>query len=239
MIQLIPATERYEAKVGDGLKSHYLFSFADYHDPANMQFGPLRVFNDDFISPNSGFPAHPHIDMEILTIVLEGEVTHKDSLGNEKTITAGEVQRMTAGTGVTHSESNETDNQAHLLQLWFLTNKKNLAPSYEQMTLDFPDASNELVPLATGQKVLENVVYFNSNSTVYYGSLSQGQDYDLKTYKIRKTLVYLISGGLFVNGVEADRGDQVRLEEQDVISLHATSDATFILIDVPALEVNY
>lgn len=239
MINLITAAHRHEAKVDDWLRSHYLFSFADYYDPSNVQFGPLRVFNDDYINAKSGFPMHPHAEMEILTIMLDGQITHKDSLGNEATINAGEVQRMTAGTGITHSEANEGDNEAHLLQLWFLTNKQGIAPSYEQMKIDFKGAKNKLVPLATGQKVLEDVVFFNSNSTVYYGNLGQGEDIDFQTFKIRKTLVYVLDGNLIVNGVEAERNDQIRLEDQDVITLHSASDATFILIDVPAVEANY
>jgi quercetin 2,3-dioxygenase len=155
MIKLITATQRHEAKVGDWLRSYYLFSFADYYDPANVQFGPLRVFNDDYIKGKAGFPMHPHADMEILSIVLDGQITHKDSIGNEGTINAGEVQRMTAGSGITHSEVNDGDEETHLLQLWFLTNKKGIAPSYEQMKVDFGDEKNKLVPLASGQKVLE------------------------------------------------------------------------------------
>ena len=239
MIKLITAAQRHEAKAGDWLRSNYLFSFADYYDPANIQFGPLRVFNDDFIGPKSGFPMHPHSEMEILTIVLKGQITHKDSLGNEGTIKAGEVQRMTAGTGITHSETNDGDEETHLLQLWFLTNKTGIAPSYEQMAVDFLDEKNKLIPLATGQKVLEDVLYFNSNSTVYYSKLGQGEEIDFKTFKIRKTLLYVLDGSVVVNGVEAEQYDQIRMEEQDVISLHATSDAAFILIDVPAVESNY
>ncbi|PRY15403.1 hypothetical protein CLV24_10224 [Pontibacter ummariensis] len=240
MIKLISASERHKANVGDWLESYYLFSFADYYDPSNVQFGPLRVFNDDVIQPHTGFPSHPSAEMEIVTVVLKGELTHKDNMGNQATVKAGDVQRITAGTGITHSETNETDNPVRACQLWFLPNKRGLAPSYEQMKLDFlDDAGNSLVPLVTGQKVLENVVYINSNSTVYYGSLTQGKNYDFKTFKIRKTLVYVTEGSLLVNNVEVDTYDQIRLEEQDVVRLHATANAKFLLVDVPANEANY
>ena len=239
MIKLITAAERHEASVGDWLKSRYLFSFADYYDPANVQFGPLRVFNDDYIAPHSGFPEHPHTEMEIVTVVLSGELTHKDNLGNESTIRMGDVQRMTSGIGISHSETNETDEEVHLYQLWFLPNKSGLAPSYEQMTLDFLDTTNKLVPLATGQKVLEDVVFLNSNSTVYYAKLGKGEDINFRTFKIRKTLIYVTNGSLIVNGVEADTHDQLRLEDQEVVDIHATAEASFMLVDVPALEVNY
>ncbi|MDX5421723.1 MAG: pirin family protein [Hymenobacteraceae bacterium] len=239
MIKLITAAERHEAKVGDWLTSNYLFSFADYYDPANVQFGPLRVFNDDQIKPGSGFPSHPHAEMEIIGILLDGEVTHTDSLGNETTLKAGQVQRISAGTGITHAEANNGDNAAHLYQLWFLPNKRGLAPSYEQMDIDFLGKKDKLIPLVTGQKVLEDVVFMNSNSTVYYGSVSQGKNIDFKTYKIRKTLLYVTEGSLLVNNIEMDKHDQIRLEEQDVVSIHGTGNASFILVDVPALEVNY
>lgn len=239
MIKLITAQQRHEAKVGDWLTSHYLFSFADYHDPANVQFGPLKVFNDDTILPNNGLPDHPHAEMEVVTIVAEGELKHRDSLGNETTLKAGEVQRMSAGTGMSHSETNEGEEPAHFYQLWFMPNKRGIAPSYEQMAIDFLDKDNQLTPLITGQRVLENVVFMNSNSTVYYGKLGQGNDIDFKTFKIRKTFIYVTKGSMLVNNVEVDQYDQLRLEDYDFVSIHASSDAEFILVDVPALEVNY
>ncbi len=239
MIKQISAAERHDARTGDWLRSHYLFSFADYYDPANVQYGPLRVFNDDIVSPDSGFPMHPHTEMEIVTIVLDGELYHTDSLGNEFVVHAGEVQRMTSGTGITHSEANRSEADVHLLQLWFLPNKRGLAPSYEHLKIDFLDNSDELVPLVTGQKVLENVVFINSNSTIYYGNFSQGKDFDYQTFKIRKSLVYILEGNVIVNGVELEKNDQLRLEEQDIISIHALSKASFILVDVPAVEANY
>ncbi|MBJ6119702.1 pirin family protein [Pontibacter sp. BT310] len=239
MIKQISAAERHEARTGEWLRSNYLFSFADYYDPANVQFGPLRVFNEDYVSPDSGFPTHPHTEMEIVTIVLDGEITHTDSLGNDLVIHAGEVQRMTAGTGITHSEANKSEAEVHLLQLWFLPNKRGIAPSYEQMKIDFLDTKDELVPLVTGQKVMEDVVFINSNSTIFYGNFSQGKDMLFQTFKIRKSLIYVLEGNLIVNGVELEKNDQVRLEEQEVITFHATSKASFILVDVPAVEANY
>lgn len=241
MIKLIPAADHHHAKIGDWLESYYLFSFADYYDPNNVQFGPLRVLNHDRIAGQNGFPLHPHAEMEVVTIVLEGELTHKDSLGNEVALKAGDVQRMTSGTGYSHSETNETDQALELVQLWFLPNKRGLAPSYEHMNIDFLDAKykNKLVPLVTGQKVLDNVTYLNSNSTVYYGHIGQGEEIEFKTFKIRKSLVYVLSGSMLVNNVEMETNDQVRLESMDVVSLHGNAEATFILVDVPAAEVNY
>ncbi|MCC9135212.1 pirin family protein [Pontibacter silvestris] len=239
MIKLITAPERREARVGDSLSSHYLFSFADYYDPDNVQFGSLRVFNDVVIGPGGSIPAHPQADMEVLTIVLDGEIVHLDNIGNEVTLAAGQVQRITAGTGITHSARNMTDKDAHVYQLWLLPNKRDLAPSYEQMDLGFLDKTGELFPLATGQKVLEDLVFLNSNSTVYYCNLGSGDEVDFRTFKIRKTLIYVTGGSLLIDNMEVNIHDQVRLEEQEVIRIHATSKASFILVDVPALEVNF
>lgn len=239
MIRLITASQRYEAQVDGWLQSHYLFSFADYYDPENMEFGPLRVFNDDYIKARSGFPTHPHSELEIITIVLSGELTHKDNIGNDTTVSAGQVQRMTSGTGISHSETNESDEDIHVLQLWFVPNKRGLAPSYEVMDVSFLKAKNELIPLVTGQKVLEDVTFINSNSTVYYGSVSQGEEVTFRTFKLRRTLIYVLTGNLLVNNVEADSNDQVRLDDQEVIAIKGVAGSTFILVDVPAHEANY
>ncbi|KAA5539395.1 pirin family protein [Adhaeribacter rhizoryzae] len=238
MTELIKATDRHFTSAG-WLKSHFLFSFADYYDPNNVHFGPLRVFNDDVIMAKSGFPQHPHSEMEIITIVLDGEVAHEDSLGNKTTISAGEVQRMTAGTGITHSEQNNQDKELHLYQLWFISNKKGLQPSYEQKRVDFLDAKNELIPLVTGQKVLEDVVFMNSNSTVYYGSLKEDKEYNFQTFNIRGTLLYLTDGELFANGHQLFQNDQLRITDVDLVTLKAVKDCNFILIDVPLVQANY
>lgn len=204
-----------------------------------MNFGPLRVFNDDTVSARSGFPLHPHSDMEIITIVLDGEIAHEDSLGNKTTIHAGEVQRMTAGTGITHSEHNNTDKEVHLYQLWFTPNKLNLNPSYEQKRVDFLDGKNELIPIVSGQKVLEDVVYMNSNTTIYYSNLKKDKEINFQTFDIRKTLIYITEGEVFVNGVQAEKNDQLRIDKMNLVEIKAAQDAQFILIDVPAVEANF
>ncbi|MFB9865510.1 pirin family protein [Rufibacter immobilis] len=238
MIKVIPASDRHHAAHG-WLDSYFLFSFADYYDLNNVQWGPLRVFNDDYIQGNSGFPEHAHSEMEIVTIVLEGEVTHTDSLGNNTVIKAGEVQRMTAGTGIRHSEHNHSDKDLHLYQLWFLSNKKGLAPSYEQKAIDYTGEKNELIPLVTGQRVLEDVLYMNSNSTVYHANLRDGKEIDFKTFPIRKSLLYVTSGELFVNGMQVQKNDQVRTADVDALRIKATADSSFILIDLPGVEANF
>ena len=240
MLKYISAADRHHAAPAAWLSSYFLFSFADYFDRDNLHFGPLRVFNDDSVAAQSGFPQHPHSEMEIVTLVLEGEITHQDTMGNKTTIKAGEVQLMTAGTGLAHSEFNRQDKPLHLYQLWFIPGQKGLAPSYEQKDLGFLSGNqNELVPLVTGQKVLEDVVYMNSNSTVYWANLSEGKEIEFKTFPIRLTFVYVKEGSIFVNGTELGPNDQVRMTDDDVVQIRAAKDAQFILIDLPSAESNY
>lgn len=239
MLKYIPAIERHHAAPVAWLNSHFLFSFADYYDPKNVHFGPLRVFNDDMVQPHSGFPQHPHSEMEIVTLVLQGEVTHEDTMGNKTTIRKGEVQRMTAGTGIAHSEMNRTDKPLHIYQLWFLPNQKGLSPSYEQKDIDFLSHKNELVPLVTGQRVLEDVVYMNSNTTVYWANLREEKEIEFKTFPIRNTFVYVKEGTIYINGSEIGPNDQARLTDENVLHIRAEKDAQFILIDLPATEANY
>ncbi|MDO7876748.1 pirin family protein [Hymenobacter sp. ASUV-10] len=240
MLTYIPAADRHHAAPAAWLNSYFLFSFADYFDRGNMHFGPLRVFNDDNIAAQSGFPQHPHSEMEIVTLVLDGEITHQDTMGNKTTIKAGEVQRMTAGTGLAHSEMNRQDKPLHLYQLWFIPSQRGLAPSYEQKDLGFLGGDkNKLVPLVTGQKVLEDVVYMNSNSTIYWANLDEGKDIEFKTFPIRLTFIYVKEGNLVVNGTALNPNDQARMTGDDVVQIRASKDAQFILIDLPASEANY
>ncbi|MFD1875426.1 pirin family protein [Hymenobacter bucti] len=240
MLAYISAAQRHHAAPATWLSSYFLFSFADYFDKNNMHFGPLRVFNDDTVAPQNGFPQHPHSEMEIVTLVLEGEVTHEDTMGNRTTIQAGEVQRMTAGTGLAHSEMNRQDKQLHLYQLWFMPSQRGLAPSYEQKDLGFLSSrKNELVPLVTGQKVLEDVVYMNSNSTIYWARLDAEKTITFKTFAIRLTFVYVKQGSLLVNGMVLNPNDQARLTAEQVVAITASKDAEFILIDLPGSEANY
>ncbi|WP_223649991.1 pirin family protein [Hymenobacter psoromatis] len=240
MLAYISAADRHHAAPTSWLSSYFLFSFADYFDRHNLHFGPLRVFNDDTIAPQNGFPQHPHSEMEIITLVLEGEVSHEDTLGNRTTIRTGEVQRMTAGTGVAHSEMNRQDQPLHLYQLWFMPSQKGLAPSYEQKDLGFLKGHhNELVPLATGQRVLEDVVYLNSNSTIYWSNLDSGKTLVFKTFPLRLTFIYVKEGSITVNGTELGPNDQARLDAEDVLEITAARDSQLILIDLPGSEANY
>src|SRR5210317_1860784 len=147
MIEIIKADERHFSDFG-WLKTYWLFSFSNYFDPHNIQFGALRVFNDDVVEPGTGFPTHPHEEMEIVTVVLDGEITHEDSMGNKSVIRKGDVQRMSAGTGLTHSEFNLADKPVHFYQIWILPDQRGLSPSYDQKRFDTGLVKNRVYPVA-------------------------------------------------------------------------------------------
>ena len=149
MIEVRKSNEHEHTKI-DWLDSRHSFSFGEYYDPGNIHFGPLRVMNDDIIQPGEGFPTHPHRDMEIVTIILEGTVAHKDSTGGEGTITVNEIQRMTAGKGILHSEFNASNTEIlKLLQIWLIPNKQGLMPSYEQMKFSHEEKKNKLLKVVS------------------------------------------------------------------------------------------
>ena len=207
---IIPANKRHFSDRG-WLQTYWLFSFSNYYDPANMGHGKLRVFNDDVVKSGTGFPTHPHDEMEIITIVLKGKITHKDSMGNGGMIRAGEVQRMSAGTGLTHSEYNEADRDLHFYQIWILPDQRGLAPSYEQKKFDSADFKNVLFPVASGQE-RAGAVSFHTDATIYRSQLDAGRRLDYPTPGNRKLFVYLTSGSLLVNGEKLGEKDQARLD---------------------------
>jgi len=228
---IIPANRRHFTDMG-WLKTYWLFSFSSYYDPANMGHGKLRVFNDDVVRTATGFPTHPHEEMEIITIVLKGEISHKDSMGNVGVIRAGEVQRMSAGTGLTHSEYNQADRDLHFYQVWILPDEPGLIPSYEQKGFTEDDFKNVLFPLASGQNHA-GAVSFHTDAAVYRSRLDAHRQLDHRTSPDRKLFVYLASGRLQVNDETLVANDQARLDGVDRLELKADQDADFILIDVP------
>ena len=234
MIQTIRASERHFSDFG-WLKTYWLFSFDHYHDPANVQFGSLRVFNDDVVAPNNGFPTHPHREMEIITTVLAGEVTHEDSMGNRTVIKAGEVQRMSAGTGITHSEYNLGDTPVHLYQIWIIPDERRLKPSYDQRSFSAEARKNRLLPVASGQG-LPDVVTLHTDSTIYLADFEAGHSAELPVKDSRGVFVYVSSGDLGIDGERLATKDQARIKNVGALKLEAYDDTSFILIDVPARE---
>jgi hypothetical protein len=230
MIKRIPANTRHLAAHG-WLNSFHLFSFAEYYDPENVGFGPLRVFNDDFIIGESGFGEHPHKNMEIVTIMREGTLTHRDSMGNTKTITAGEVQCMTAGTGVAHAEVNMGKEPVRLSQIWIEPREKDLAPAYDQRDYSTIE-KNTLVAVASGQGMV-GALNINTDSTIYLGEFEAGSSITHVMEKGRGVFVYLTAGSLSINGETFETGDQARIDGETSLALVAVGMAKFVLIDVP------
>lgn len=236
MITIHPSSSRYTAK-SDWLQSSFSFSFADYYDSENLNFGPLRVLNDDIIQPQNGFGIHPHREAEVVSIVLKGQLKHEDSTGNSGILRFGEVQRMTAGTGILHSEVNPSDDEeTHILQLWFFPDQKQLPPSYEEASFD-PNALNgKLLPVLS-KNHSENIAKIHQDVTIYLSKLEQGKTIDFKQDNGRKIYVFVIDGGLLLNGEAAlNRRDDARITDTPEINIKAAEDSFFMLIDLPGGE---
>ncbi|MFC1553324.1 pirin family protein [candidate division KSB1 bacterium] len=232
MLQVIKSDKRHFEDYG-WLKTFWLFSFSNYYEKENIHFGPLRVFNDDYIMPGEGFPTHPHAEMEIITIVLEGEITHKDSMNNATAIKAGEVQRISAGTGITHSEYNLSGEPLHLYQIWIIPDEEGVTPSYEEKEFDPENWRNKLFPIVSGRSSENGTLKIHSDSTIFRGSLEKDSEVIHKTDKNRKVFVYVTSGVLVLNGIETCRTDQARIESETDIRITAREESEFILIDLP------
>jgi redox-sensitive bicupin YhaK (pirin superfamily) len=231
MIRIIAPEERHFNDFG-WLQTYWLFSFSDYYDPKNLQHGVLRVFNDDVVRPGSGFPTHPHHEMEITTIVLSGEITHEDSMGNKTIIKAGEVQRMSAGTGLTHSEFNLADDPVRFYQIWILPRTRGLEPSYDQRSFDPSAWKNRLSPVASGQS-FPDVVTMNADATIYRGRLEAGKSLEFSMTTDRKVFLYLTAGELALNDSRLVARAQARVESERALKLEAITESEMILIDAP------
>ena len=231
MMTLRKSDERGYADHG-WLKSFHSFSFAGYHDPAHMGFGNLRVFNEDRIAAGRGFGTHSHQNMEIISYVLSGELAHKDSMGNVKGIPPGDVQRMSAGTGVQHSEFNHADGQTtHFLQIWIEPNVKGIAPAYEQKTI--PDNEKRgLLRLVASPGGEEGAVTVHADAKIYAG-LFDGAETALMTLNPqRKTYVYLVRGQLEVNGERLRAGDAAAMESENQLQLGCGQAAEVLVFDL-------
>ncbi|HYA45071.1 MAG TPA: pirin family protein [Acidimicrobiales bacterium] len=232
MIKVIKSGERYHADMG-WLSTYWHFSFAEYHDPANMHWGPLRVFNDDVIRPGKGFGAHPHSDMEIITYVLEGELEHQDNQGNKGVIHPGEVQVMSAGTGIVHSEYNHSaDRPVHLLQIWVMPRTRRLKPRWDQRRFAPEERSGKLLPVVSSGD-LPGTLAIDQDATISVSALRAGQEAIHRSGARRKAYLFVIAGRLRVNGTELARGDQARIADEPELRLAATEDAELILLDLP------
>jgi hypothetical protein len=214
------------------LKSYHSFSFADYHDPAHMGFGNLRVINEDRIAPGTGFGTHGHRDMEIVSYVLEGALAHRDSMGNGAAIVPGEVQRMSAGSGVMHSEFNHAaDMQTHFLQIWILPRERGIAPGYEQKA--FPDSMKRgrLCPVAT-EDGREGSVTIHADATLYAGLFDGNEAVSVALARGRLSYVYMARGALEVNGLPLGAGDAAMLQGEAELRLQQGRQAEVLVFDL-------
>lgn len=229
MILRRAAEERGHTK-WDWLDSWHSFSFGDYVDPQFMGFATLRVINDDVIAPAHGFPTHPHRDMEILTVVLEGELAHRDSTGSSGVIRPGDVQLMHAGTGIQHSEVNpSSDRSVHLLQIWIRPRERNLAPGYQQKRFDRP--TDTLVPIVTPDGRDGSLVIFQ-DASVYQVSLSAGGRAEHRLASGRRAWVQVARGAATVNGVELGQGDGAAIEAEPALVLASEDQAELLVFDM-------
>ena len=231
MMTLRRSSERGYADHG-WLKSFHTFSFAGYYDPAHMGFGNLRVINEDRIAAGRGFGTHSHKDMEIISYVLSGELAHKDSMGNVKGIPPGDVQRMSAGTGVQHSEFNHAEGQTtHFLQIWIAPNVTGIAPGYEQKT--FPDAEKRgTLRLVASPDGAHGSVLIHADAKLYAGLFDGDESATLVLDAQRKTYVHLIGGQLQVNGQVLHAGDAMALQAEGSLRLSSGKAAEVLVFDL-------
>ena len=231
MITLRRSADRGYADHG-WLKSFHTFSFADFHDPAQMGFGNLRVINEDRITAGTGFGTHGHRDMEIISYVLEGALAHKDSMGNGAAILPGEVQRMTAGTGVRHSEFNHAQQATtHFLQIWLLPSAANLAPGYEQKAFSEADKRGRL-RLVAAPDGRDGAVTLHADASIHAGLFDGGESAELALAPARRTWVHLARGAVTVNGLALVAGDAVGLVDEPRLTLSAGQDAEVLVFDL-------
>ncbi|MBS1227752.1 MAG: pirin protein [Proteobacteria bacterium] len=231
MLTLRKSSDRGYADHG-WLKSYHSFSFAGYYDPAHMGWGNLRVINEDRIEAGAGFGKHSHRDMEIISYVLSGELAHEDSLGNVKGIPPGDVQRMSAGSGVTHSEFNHAKDQTtHFLQIWIEPKITGIRPGYEQKTIAANDKRGALRLVASPDGAHDSVS-INADAAVYAGLFDGGERAELRLDPARKAYVHLVRGALEVNGQPLEAGDALLLEGEDQVTLAQGRDAEVLVFDL-------
>jgi redox-sensitive bicupin YhaK (pirin superfamily) len=216
------------------LHSKHTFSFANYHNPERMHFGVLRVLNDDFVAAGRGFGTHPHDNMEIISIPLDGDLEHQDSMGNKTVIRNGDIQVMSAGSGVSHSEYNKnTDKPVKFLQIWVFPNKRNVTPRYDQITLNREDRKNRFQQIISPNPEDEGV-WIHQNAWFHLADFEKGisQQYDFKA-KGNGLYVFNLKGNLNVNGQELNTRDGLGVWDTDSVIISAESDAEFLLMEVP------
>lgn len=232
MLTIRKSTDRGHANHG-WLDSHHSFSFGSYHDPAHMGFGPLRVINEDRVDAGAGFGTHGHRDMEIISYVLDGELAHKDNIGNGSVIRPGDVQRMSAGTGVMHSEYNHAkDRQTHFLQIWIEPNVQGIPPGYEEKHFDDAEKRGRLRLIASPDG-RDGSVVVHQDAHLYAGLFDGTESASLALDPERFAYVHVATGAVVVNGVQLEAGDAVRVTAETQLSLGDARQAHVLMFDLP------
>lgn len=232
MIEIRPSQDRGYADHG-WLKSYHSFSFADYMDPEHVQFGPLRVINEDRVAAGMGFGTHGHRDMEIISYVLDGELAHKDSMGNGSVLRPGDVQRMTAGTGVRHSEFNHAQDQTtHFLQIWVLPAQLNLTPGYEERHFDASAKRGKLALIASADG-RDDSVKVHQDMALYAGRFDGAEAATLPIAEGRRAYVHVVRGKISVNGRTLVGGDAAKLTQEEAVTLSGGEDSEVLVFDLP------
>ena len=229
MINIRKSNERGHANHG-WLDSRHSFSFANYYDPKHMGFRSLRVINDDRVSPGRGFGSHPHQDMEILTYVLSGALAHKDSMGNVETLRANELQRISAGTGIVHSEYNASSKEpVHFLQIWIEPDKSGLTPSYEQIALSEDEKRGKLLLVAAPEGAKLKI---HQDARVLVGAGTPGEPLSYELAKGRSAWVHVVHGSATVNGQAVSAGDSAAVTGETSVSIQPQSEAEVLVFDL-------
>lgn len=231
MISIHKSGQRGKTRI-DWLDSRHSFSFGDYYDPGNMGFGVLRVINEDIVKPSAGFGTHPHRDMEIITYVLEGALEHKDSLGTGSVIVPGDVQRMSAGTGILHSEFNALkDKPVHLLQIWIMPGKRGFAPSYEQKNFTTKRKPGQFTLLVSPDG-REDTISIHQDALVYAMDLKKGQEQVYAINKGRMVWVQIARGEVTLNGQGMKQGDGAAVMQETALQF-SDGEAEILVFDLP------
>jgi redox-sensitive bicupin YhaK (pirin superfamily) len=231
MIQVRKANERGHANHG-WLDTYHTFSFSSYQDPEHTQFRSLRVMNEDFVEPGQGFGTHPHHDMEIVTYVLEGALEHKDSMGNGEVLRPGEFQRMSAGTGITHSEFNPSDSEpVHLYQIWLIPERKGIEPGYEQKRFDDDGMTNQL-RLVASPNAEHGSLKIHQNARIYLAKLDTGRKVTHELGASRHAWLQVLRGEVSLNGLPLQTSDGASMSDENMLTIQSTGNSEIMLFDL-------
>lgn len=229
---LYPASERGKKDQG-WLKSSFFFSFSDYYHPLKSAFGTLVAFNDDYLEPGKGFGTHPHVNMEIISILLKGKMNHKDSMGYSTVVEEGGVQIMSAGSGLRHEEYNIGEEPVNFLQIWIQPKQQNITPRYQQRSFPLNNRKNKLLTIISGEEGLEHC-WINQNARLSLGHFGKDRHIDYSFHSTNKCLfIFLIAGEIRIGETTLQEKDGIGIWDTDTISIHCSKESSFLVIETP------